>query len=1095
MGRDVIIGVLYLPDTIWEYFTQEKEMEGYAAMQNQLAAVMRQMVLDRKDFDKLMVDMKKIGLHDSDALPFLNCMCSNCGGSLGGNFNPSFQTDIGHGPCQCNGPLTIWKTPLPVKDKERQYECFNEVTRMRYNQAQGIFNQWHQKMKDENFKSVEEERKTIDENMAKGNYMEAADSYNAIEPLVEDYMVTKYYDGKAQGENYSYKKPHEIMEGLRLQAKSHAEDISKSAELRESVKNMSKACSLKINPQWCEKEVEKYKSWEKGWYDTTTKEIPDAVNLIKEGKINSASTALQAIHDKINKQQLPPRHNDPLLTSLNEQLREKRNVYSAAMERHRDQLASFNKEPDPRSIVKTIEKIKEAWEHSQMTLETLGRQHSEAAQNVRVAEANDKAGDKYKEQKKYPLAVDRYQVSLKLQKDTTVQRKLNELIERIEAAKKILSNGQKQWKEGKIDQAINTTQNAIETDPSNQSIAKVLKGMQKQKEMLDDKIQQAADLISQVNLKEAERKLASAAIINDKYQRYLEMAKKLAEASKNAEKNKRHQEQAAKLIADGYELEKNGKLKAALDKFQQAQKLDPSSKLESHITEIEQQLASRGTTTSSPASIIKPPLKPKTINIGNVGGVDNGPQKPTTYQYNASVKLLFLGTYHWNHGKGKSPPGKIGLRHNDGTMYGPWQTSGRAGQGGVPNAYWEVNPNVQLKPGTYTVVDSDPKTWATNAQEGWKGFATIRTGPLDYPNENSVRITETSTAPTTTPATTASGSFAGTMNGTWQGTGNYKDDYSGSFTMQINNNGSVVIKYGGDDEGTFTGNILNSGELDIKQATGTSGSFSWKGTIKKDSKGNLSGKGTWSDEGVNGTWQSKGALSTTTVVPPVSSKETGSTIGKGQANISIDLDPVGKWRHGSGISWTITRSSDGRYNAQEKGLGNASGPGYFTPKGTFRIDYVTRDGIIKGYYEVRFSADGKTATGTVRELNGPKRTGLTNWKRIKVTDNDGSKSKSITYLGCYKDQGDPIGTSGRDISGYVFNDSNMTTDRCISECRSRGFSYAGTQYGKWCFCGNSYGKSGSASNCNMHCSGNSSETCGGSWANSVYQLKGIGADQ
>ena len=37
-----------------------------------------------------------------------------------------------------------------------------------------------------------------------------------------------------------------------------------------------------------------------------------------------------------------------------------------------------------------------------------------------------------------------------------------------------------------------------------------------------------------------------------------------------------------------------------------------------------------------------------------------------------------------------------------------------------------------------------------------------------------------------------------------------------------------------------------------------------------------------------------------------------------------------------------------------------------------------------------------------------------------------------------------------------------------------------------CFCGNSYGLYGLATNCNMACNGNSNEICGGNWANSVY---------
>lgn len=62
----------------------------------------------------------------------------------------------------------------------------------------------------------------------------------------------------------------------------------------------------------------------------------------------------------------------------------------------------------------------------------------------------------------------------------------------------------------------------------------------------------------------------------------------------------------------------------------------------------------------------------------------------------------------------------------------------------------------------------------------------------------------------------------------------------------------------------------------------------------------------------------------------------------------------------------------------------------------------------------------------------------------------------------------------------------MSTERCVSTCRQKGFAYAGTQYGAQCFCGNQYGRSGAASNCDMSCVGSPTETCGGAWANNVY---------
>ena len=53
------------------------------------------------------------------------------------------------------------------------------------------------------------------------------------------------------------------------------------------------------------------------------------------------------------------------------------------------------------------------------------------------------------------------------------------------------------------------------------------------------------------------------------------------------------------------------------------------------------------------------------------------------------------------------------------------------------------------------------------------------------------------------------------------------------------------------------------------------------------------------------------------------------------------------------------------------------------------------------------------------------------------------------------------------------------------------YLYAGVQYTSECFCGNSYGKYGSLpeSSCNMPCSGNKTQICGGTWSNSVYKAQ------
>lgn len=85
-------------------------------------------------------------------------------------------------------------------------------------------------------------------------------------------------------------------------------------------------------------------------------------------------------------------------------------------------------------------------------------------------------------------------------------------------------------------------------------------------------------------------------------------------------------------------------------------------------------------------------------------------------------------------------------------------------------------------------------------------------------------------------------------------------------------------------------------------------------------------------------------------------------------------------------------------------------------------------------------------------------------------------------LGCFKDQ------QNRDLSGDFMSSDRMTTQACISACADKGFAFAGTQYSEQCFCGDTYGRYGPATNCDMACSGNASEICGGTWANSIYRI-------
>lgn len=123
------------------------------------------------------------------------------------------------------------------------------------------------------------------------------------------------------------------------------------------------------------------------------------------------------------------------------------------------------------------------------------------------------------------------------------------------------------------------------------------------------------------------------------------------------------------------------------------------------------------------------PLPPKTVlNNGNIYRVFNSPSKPCRFEVDGPALVTYLMSYHWNEGRGKTP-GTLSLRRADGTTYGPFQTEGKPGQGGVPDAYWECQPMVTIAPGSYTVIDSDPSTWAQNDLSGNAGIAKVKVAP------------------------------------------------------------------------------------------------------------------------------------------------------------------------------------------------------------------------------------------------------------------------------------------------------------------------------------------------------------------------------
>lgn len=113
------------------------------------------------------------------------------------------------------------------------------------------------------------------------------------------------------------------------------------------------------------------------------------------------------------------------------------------------------------------------------------------------------------------------------------------------------------------------------------------------------------------------------------------------------------------------------------------------------------------------------------FNNGNIYTVYNQPQVSTRFRLGEAMVITTIQDYHWNNGRG-ARPGTISLRDGAGRTYGPWNALGSPGQGGVSNAYWTVSPNIKLGIGEYTIVDSDPSTWAQNSGSGRAGMTLVK---------------------------------------------------------------------------------------------------------------------------------------------------------------------------------------------------------------------------------------------------------------------------------------------------------------------------------------------------------------------------------
>ncbi|KAF9873174.1 hypothetical protein CkaCkLH20_09337 [Colletotrichum karsti] len=114
-----------------------------------------------------------------------------------------------------------------------------------------------------------------------------------------------------------------------------------------------------------------------------------------------------------------------------------------------------------------------------------------------------------------------------------------------------------------------------------------------------------------------------------------------------------------------------------------------------------------------------------------------------------------------------------------------------------------------------------------------------------------------------------------------------------------------------------------------------------------------------------------------------------------------------------------------------------------------------------------------------------------NGGRINVFTNGDSApavlaaSGDFTSIGCYSDQ-----ASARTLTTRVSLPGNVRVSDCTTACANQGFQYAGLEFGQECYCGASIQNGGapiSDKSCNMACTADKTEFCGGRAAINIYK--------
>lgn len=430
LGRDIVVGTLTLPYVFLEYLIGFEDAEKREQYSKAFLAEVRRQVKSKKEFEKALKQANDEGIAYKDQHMYFNCMCSDCGGSLGGFFRPEFQGG-GYGPCQCNGPLTIWKTPISSSADQKKY-CKDDIRNMNNRISDARMDELHKLAMAENAKSVQKELQEVkqlsqdDEKLNK-----ATELLLAIQPLLypkDSQDLRKVIEPKLAG-------------------KAHLE--MQKGNLKNTIKFLEKKNRVAGLPDDRTYPMAQAKTWLKTWESAKEFYFPRIRDYLKNGRLIHVDNTFSTLHENMqpsgeNKESLfPPAYKDPdylaLVSMKNEKKQERMSDIGNAWSKSKEYVS----QRDPKSAVKLFEDLLNRWEHTNADKAQLQKELVNRLQMfVKNAQAADKYGDRLKKNGDFSEAIESYSKSVAIQEDPAVQQKLDELLEKV-AEEKLLAKADK----------------------------------------------------------------------------------------------------------------------------------------------------------------------------------------------------------------------------------------------------------------------------------------------------------------------------------------------------------------------------------------------------------------------------------------------------------------------------------------------------------------------------------------------------------------------------------------------------------------------------------------------------------------------------